>query len=87
MKFLHTDDSPFFEDSKNIIFFSIETIISWERRPENLGKMGNNRDIFLCKSGGGVNFEREYWPLPPGIKILVVPQFFCMPDQILKKKK
>ena len=42
---IHTVDSPFNEDSKNIIF-SRETLISGDGRPENLGKMGNNRDIY-----------------------------------------
>ena len=36
--------------------------------------------------GGGINLEREYWPLSPGIKLLVVPQFSCMPDQILREE-
>ena len=33
-----------------------------------------------------MNFEREYQPLPSGTKILVIPQFSYMPDQILGKK-
>ena len=86
-KEIHKVGSPFSEDSKNVIF-SREALISREGRPENLGKMGNNnRDIYCYANLGLVNFEREYWPLPPGINILVVPQFFYMPDQILEKKK
>ena len=36
--------------------------------------MGNNRDICCYANRGVVNFEREYWRLPPGIIIPVVPQ-------------
>ena len=82
---IHTVDSPFNEDPKNITF-SREALISGEGRPENVGKMGNNRDIYCYANRGVVNFEREYQLLPPGTKILVMPQFPCMPDQILGKK-
>ena len=34
-----------------------------------------------------VSFKREYQPLPRGIQIPVVPQFFYMPDQILGKSE
>ena len=34
-----------------------------------------------------MNFEREYQPLPPGTKILLMPEFSHMPDEILGKKK
>ena len=34
-----------------------------------------------------MNFEREYHPLPPGTKILVMPQFSNMSDQILGKEE
>ena len=34
----HRVDSPFYEDSKNIIFLVREALISGEGRPENLGK-------------------------------------------------
>ena len=54
-------------------FFSREALISREARPENLGEMGNNRDIYCYANWGVVNFERAYQPLPPGIKILVMP--------------
>ena len=73
-------DSPFNEDPKNIIFFQGGLILG-ERRSENLEKMGNNRDIYCY-----ANFEREYQPLPPGTKILAMPQFSYMPDQILGEK-
>ena len=45
-------DSPFNEDPKNIIF-SREALISWEGQPENLGKMGNNRNICCYANRGG----------------------------------
>ena len=48
--------------------------------------MDNNRDICCYANRRVVNFEREYSPLPPGIKILVVPQLSYMPNQILGKK-
>ena len=70
---IHTVDSPFDEDPKNI--FSREDLISGEGRPENLGKMDNNRDIYCYANRGMVNFKRAYQPLPPGTKILVMPQF------------
>ena len=81
---IHKVDSPFNEDPK---FFSREALISGEGREENLGKMGNNRDIYYYANWGMVNFERAYQPLPPGIKILVMPQFSYMPDQFLGKMK
>ena len=74
--------SPLNEDLKNIIF-AREALILGEGRPENLGKMGNNRDIHCYANRGMVNFEREYQSLHPGTKILVMPQFS---DQILGKK-
>ena len=84
---IHRVDSPFNEDPKNIIIFSREALISREGWPENLGKMGNNRDICCYANWGLVNFERAYQPLPPGTKILVIPQFSYMPDQFLGKMK
>ena len=83
---IHRVDSPFNEDSKNI-FFSREALISGEGRPENLGKMSNNRDIYCYANWGVVNFERAYQPLPLRTKILVMPQFSYMPDQFLGKMK
>ena len=83
---IHTVDSPFNEDPKNI-FFSREALILGEERPENLRKMDNNRGIYCYANRGLVNFERAYQPLPPGTKILVIPQFSCMRDQILGKNE
>ena len=83
---IHRVDSPSNEDPKNVIF-SREALISGEGRLENLGKMGNNRDIYCYANWGVVNFERSYQPLPPGTKILVMPQFSYMPDQFLGKMK
>ena len=48
---IHRVDIPFHEDPKNIKF-------SREGRPESLGKMGNNRDIYCYANRGVVNFER-----------------------------
>ena len=56
---IHIIDSPLNEDSKDLNFFSREALISGEGRPENLGKMGNNRDICCYANRGVVNFERE----------------------------
>ena len=54
---IHTVDSPFNEDPKNMIFFSSEALILGEGRPENLGKMGNNRDIVM--QIGGDEFRKS----------------------------
>ena len=56
---IHLVDSPFNEDPKNIIFFQ-EALISGEGRLENLGKTGNNRDIYCYENRGVVNFEKAY---------------------------
>ena len=45
-------DSLFNEGPKNIAF-SREALILGEGRPENLGKMGNNRDIYCYANWGG----------------------------------
>ena len=82
---IHRLDSPFNKDPKNIIFSQGGPNFG-ERQPENLGKMGNNRDIYCYANWGVVNFERTYQPLPLGTKILVMPQFSYMPDQFLGKK-
>ena len=84
---IHWVDSSFNEVPKNINFFSREALISGEGRPENVGKMGNNRDICCYANWGMVNFERAYQPVPPGTKILVMPQFSYMPDQFLGKNE
>ena len=64
-----------------------QALISGEGLPENLEKIGNSRDIYCYANRGVVNFERAYQPLPPGTKILVMPQFSYMPDQILGKNE
>ena len=43
---IHRVDSPFNEDSKNIIFLAREALISGERRPENLGKMAKTKETY-----------------------------------------
>ena len=83
---IHTVDSPFNEDPKNINFF---------QGGPNLGggtaakfrENGQYRGIYCYANRGLVNFERAYQPLPPDTKILVMPQFSYMPDQILGKMK
>ena len=81
---IHRVDSRFNEDPKNINFFQGGPNFG-EGRPENLEKMGNNRDIYCYPNWGMVNFERAYQPLPPGTKIIVMPQFSYLPDQFLGK--
>ena len=61
----------------------MEALISGEGRPENLGKRAITRTSILCKS-------RESWISKEHIsrtKILVMPQFSYMPDQILGKNE
>ena len=82
---IHKVDSPLNEDHKNVNFFQ-GALIWGEGRSENLGEMGNNRDIYCYGNQGVVNFEREYQPLPSGTKILVMRQFSYMPNQILGKR-
>ena len=61
---IHRVDSPFNEDPKNINFFQGGPNFG-EGRPENLGKMGNNRGIYCYANWGLVNFERAYqFPTP-----------------------
>ena len=50
-------------------------------------EMANNRDIYYYAHRRVVNFERAYQPLHHGTKVLVMPQFSYMPDQILGKMK
>ena len=69
---IHRVDSPFNEDPKNIIFFQGGPNFG-EGRPENVGKMGNNRDIYCYANWGVMNFERAYQPLPLGTKIPMIP--------------
>ena len=60
---IHTVDSLFNEDTKNITF-SREAVISGEGRSENLGKMGNNRDICCYANRGGQFRKRISAPTP-----------------------
>ena len=43
---IHIVDSPFNEDSKNIMFLAREVLISGEGWPENLGKMAKTRETY-----------------------------------------
>ena len=43
---IHKVDSPFNEDSKNIIFLAREALISGEGRSKNLGKMAKTREAY-----------------------------------------
>ena len=43
---IHRVDSPFNEDSKNIIFLAREALISGEGRPEHLEKMTKTRETY-----------------------------------------
>ena len=81
---IHIVDSPFNEDPKNI-FFSGRSLTSGEGRPESLGKWAITGTSIVMQIGGH-QFEREYQPLFPDTKILVMPQFSYMPDQISGKK-
>ena len=60
---IHTVDSPFNEGPKNI--FSREVLFSGEGRLENLGKMGNNRDIYWYANRGGGEFRKTISAPPP----------------------
>ena len=82
---IHKVNSPFNEDPKNLIFSRV-ALMSEEERPGNLGILDNNRYICCYANQGVMTFKREYQPLPFGTKILVMPQFSYMPDQILGKK-
>ena len=74
---IHIVDRPFKEDPKDIHFFQGGPNFGGR----TVGKFREKGHLLLCKSGV-VNFKREYQPLSPGSKILVMPQFFYMPDQI-----
>ena len=52
LKEIHRVDSPFNEDPKKYKFFSREVLISGKGRPENLEKMGNNRDVYCYANWG-----------------------------------
>ena len=78
---IHRVDSPFNENPQNINF-SREALIRGRDGRKIWGKWEITGTLLLCKLRV-VNFERTYQPLPPGTKILVMPQFFYMPDQFL----
>ena len=80
---IHMVDSPFNEDSKNITFLAREALISGEGRPENLGKMAKNSEIYCYANSGVVISYREYWLLLPSIKVFALLLFSCMLDQII----
>ena len=50
---IHRVDSPFNEDSKNIIFLAKEALISGKGQQENLGKMAKTGNLLLCILGSG----------------------------------
>ena len=53
---IHIVDSPFNED----LNFSREALISGKGRPENLGRMGNNRNIYsYANRGEGGEFRKR----------------------------
>ena len=54
---IHVVDSPFNEDPKNIIFLQGGPNFV-EGQSENLGKMGNNRDIY-CYANRGWSISKE----------------------------
>ena len=53
---IRTVDNPFNEDPKNIFFR--EVLISGEGQSENLGKLGNNRDVY-CYANRGWSISKE----------------------------
>ena len=81
---IHTVDSPFNENSKNITFLARETLISGEGRPENLGKWPKNRETYRYANYGVINSNREYWHPLPGIKVFALLWFSCMLDQSIR---
>ena len=50
--------------------FSREALISGEGWMKNLGKMGNNRDIYCYANREVVNFEIEYFLVLGGCSVL-----------------
>ena len=52
-------DSSLNEDSKYLIFFQGGPILR-EGQQENLGEMGNSKNLYRYGNQGVVNFEREY---------------------------
>ena len=72
---IHREDSPFNEDSKNIIFLAREALISGEGRPENLGTM--------AKTGKPIVMQIREWSILIGSKVFALLWFSCMLDQII----
>ena len=84
---IHTVDRPFNEDPKNIIFFQEGPNFGGGMARKFKGKWEITGTSIVMQIGGLVDFERAYQPLPPGTKILVMPQFSYMPDRILGKNE
>ena len=82
---IHIVDSPFNEDPKNIIF-SRKALISEEGRPENLGKMVNNRDIVM-QIGGGEFRHRISAPTAWYQNLCDAPSFLHARPNFTKKMK
>ena len=72
---IHRVDSPFNEDSKNIIFLAREALISGEGRSGKFRENGKKQGNLLLCILGVVNSNREYWPLLPGIKFFALLWF------------
>ena len=63
LKEIHIVDSRSTEDPRNIIFSRVAVILG-EERPENLGKIGNNRDITMQIRGWLIskeNISPNHW--------------------------
>ena len=80
---IHRVDSPFNEDSRNVIFLARKVLFSGEGRPKNLGKIAKNRETYCYANQGVVNSNRECWTLPSGNKVFALLWFSCMSDQII----
>ena len=80
---IHRVDSPFSEESKNIIFLAREALMSGEGQLESLGKIAKNMETYCYANYRVVNSYREYWPLLPGIKVFALLWFSCILDQII----
>ena len=74
---IHRVDSPFNDDSKNIIFLAREALISG-RDGRKIREMAKNRETYCYVNLGVVNSNREYWPL-----LFALLLFSRMFDQII----
>ena len=81
---MHRVDSSFNEDPKNIIFFQGHPNVGGGTAGK-FRKNGQQQGHLLLYKLGVAIFQRAYQPLPPGTKILLMPQFSYMPDQFLGK--